>query len=312
MAGRFLFNSVAAVLKMLNTRKRELSGAGPCLDLPGAPEIDTLLARMPRLMWVAAHPDDESFAGALLARASLYHHCPLHFLVLTRGEGGECCLPGQEGEDLPTQRSRELLEVARLYNATLEHHSFWNAPLPVDSFPPRHEIGRRWIEQADPTRIIATAIRSFRPDILLTLAPEVGGTGHPEHQLVARFATAAIRLAALPDADLAPPDAGAPQPPHRVSRCYYLVNRYWFMRRFGGGYDPRPWTQAFDVRLPCIGTMTCAEVMAEHTRPHRSQDNDMAAMRRVAALIHHIYLHETDPFGPQPEPLEPAAHGGMG
>lgn len=305
MAGRFLFNSLAAILRMLNTPKRERDGAGAMLELPDHPDIDTLLAGKPRLMWVAAHPDDESFAGALLARASLYHQCPVHFVVLTRGEGGERCLPGLDGEDLPAQRSREISEVAKLYNATLEHHGFWNAPLPVESFPPRHLIGQKWMEQADPTRIIATAIRTFRPDILLTLAPEVGGTGHPEHQLAARFATAAIRLAASGGAEL-------PGSLHRVSRCYFLVNRYWFMRRFGGGYDSRPWTQAFDVRLPCIGKMTCAEVMAEHTRPHRSQDNDMAAMRQVAGLIHHIYLHETDPYGPQPDPMEPAAHGGMG
>jgi len=307
-----LFNAVAALLKTLNTRRRELEGAGPRLDLAGSPDIDTLLAAKPRLMWVAAHPDDESFAGAVLARAALYHECPLHFVVLTRGEGGERCLPGLEGEDLPTQRSRELQEVAKLYCATLEHHSFWNAPLPVESFPPRHEIAKKWLAQADPARIIAKAIRTFRPDIVLTLAPEVGGTGHPEHQVTARFAASAIRLAASPDADLAQPHDGNPQPPHKVSRCYFLVNKYWFMRRFGGGYDSRPWTQAFDVHLPCIGRMSCAQVMAEHTRPHRSQDNDMAAMRRVAGLIHHIYLHETAPFGPQPDPLEPAAHGGMG
>ncbi len=304
MASRLLFNMVARILKALNTTGRELAGAGPQGAVPGGQDIDALLAGKARVMWIAAHPDDESFAGAILARASLYHGCPLHFLVLTRGEGGERCLPGLPGEDVPTQRSREIAEVARLYNASLELRSYFNAPLPVESFPPRHEIGRRWVEQGDPARVIAASIRNFRPDIVLTLAPEVGGTGHPEHQLTARFAMAGARLAASAESDL-------PEPPHRVSKSYFLVSKYWFMRRFGGGYDPRPWTEAFDVHLPCIGRMTCADVMAEHTRPHRSQDNDMAAMRRVAGLIHRIYLHETDPFGPQPDPLEPAAHGGM-
>jgi LmbE family N-acetylglucosaminyl deacetylase len=287
-----------------------LAGASGCasphfLNRPGVTPLDKLLEQRVRVMWVAAHPDDESMGGAILAKAGPRLGNPLYLLVLTHGDGGECLLPEGCYPDLATVRGNELKEVARLYGATLQHEYYWNAPLPVESFPKRHEIGERWIrENGDPTIVIAKAIRDFKPDVLLTFCPLVGFTGHPEHQLASRFATAGVRLAA---------DRGAKLPggAHRVENVYYGLNKYWPWRLFGA-QDPLPMTEVFYARQDCVHGMTCAEVMAEYTKPHRTQRGDMDGARLMAKFISYGYLHRADPFTEVYDPLEPAEKGGMG
>jgi len=280
--------------------------AGAPEPRPDVPALVDILAAGARVLWVAAHPDDESMAGSILARAGLMHGNPLHLLVLTHGEGGHDAATGKSADDLAERRAAEMAEVARLYGATLAMHRFWNAPLPVESFPPRHEIAKRWLEQGRPAQVIAQTIRAFRPDVLLTFSPVYGATGHPEHQLASRFATAAVRHAA-------DPAYGLREEPHRVPHVYYVLNRYGAGRVFGAHTDPLRYTEALSVRDRCPDGRTCAEVMAANTRPHQTQNKDMGAVRLLSHLIRAQYVRRVDPFAePTPDPLEPAARGGMG
>lgn len=279
--------------------------AGTQLVREGATPIDELLEGGARVLWVAAHPDDESLAGPILAKAGPRLGNPVHFFILTHGDGGECCLPEGCHPDLASVRGEEMKEVAKLYGATLEHDRYWNAPLPVESFPKRHEIAKRWVEEnGDPTPKIAKTIRSFTPRIVLTFAPVRGFTGHPEHQLASRFAMAAVRMAASAEADL-------PPPAHRVAASYFCLNRYWIGRLLGSA-DPLPFTETFDACQPCAGDRTCIEVASEFTRPHRTQENDMGTVRKLYHFLRYSYLHRTDPFTEIYDPFEEAARGGMG
>ena len=303
--GKLELEALARFIRTANTPRVERLGAGRPKKGPKAPRLDQLLEDGPRVLWVAAHPDDECFAGALLAKASLRCRCPLHFLVLTRGEGGECCLPNGPAADLGAKRAAEMARVAELYGATLEVESFFNAPIPVESFPFRHELARRWAEYKDPAMVVARSIRTFRPDILLTLAPDYGSTGHPEHQLTARFATAGIRLAAESSQEL-------PGQPHLVGNCYYILNKYWFTRLAGLGWDPLAWSETFPVRQDCTAGLSCADFMAENSRPHLTQAWDMGMMRMVAHSIHNLYLYRADPFVELKDPYEPHFVRGIG
>lgn len=258
-----------------------------------------------RLLWVAAHPDDECFTGGILAKQSLRLHQPLHLLVLTEGEGGSFPKPLQDGRPLNQVRRGEMEAVARAYGAGIEIETFYNASLPVESFPYRHEIARRWAEHADPARRIAETIRRFRPDVLLTFAPEHGGTGHPEHQLASRFATAAVRLAAGDEPAL-------PGEPHRVAHTFYMLFRYRWLARLGMKLDPREPTETFDVRQPCADGRSCGRVMAELTRFHRTQDADMRQVRLVMKLARKAYLCAADPFAEIHDPYEEHRVRGMG
>ncbi len=286
----FLKGTVAAALWPLaaisacgGARRRPEAG-------PPEPSLDEVLAAGARTMWVAAHPDDECFPGGLLARSSIYHRNPLAFVVLTHGDGGECGLPEGCEPDLATIRGREMAQVARMYRGRLYHHRYWNAPLPVSSFPPRREILARWRTQGDPLLDIVCAIRDFRPDLLVTFDPFVGATGHPEHQLTARLAVLAVRQAA--DSALQTPGLA----PHRVTRTLLQQNRFWVFRLAGGG-DPGPVTDVFDASLPAAPGLSCADFMASATRLHRTQEADMGMVRRVkSAGFLTLHFRRVDPW----------------
>jgi LmbE family N-acetylglucosaminyl deacetylase len=268
----------------------------------GSPEpvpVDRFLAQGARVAWIAAHPDDEVFSGCLLARSSIHYGNPLFFLVLTHGEGGECCLEGGCHPDLATVRGNELKAAADRYRAELQHERYWNAPLPVESFPKRHEIHETWRKAGDPLPLVATAIRRFRPDLVLTFDPDHGGTGHPEHQLTSRLATAGIRLAADPAADL----SGLPA--HRVTRTYYVLHRYVLLR-IAGVADPGPVTETFDVNLPAKPGVSCIDFMNDASRLHRTQEADMWNVRYYRGAFSPMNLRQVDPFRELKDPAEPA------
>jgi LmbE family N-acetylglucosaminyl deacetylase len=267
-------------------------------EKPDGERVDRLLAGGARVMWVAAHPDDEALVGAILARASLHYRDPLYMLVLTRGDGGECCRPEGCLPDLATVRGAEMADVADRYRAELQLERFWNAPLPVESFPKRQEIAKRWAAFKDPMLVIAEAVRRFKPDVLFTFSPVNGFTGHPEHQLASRFATSGVKEAAG-DRDI------GGMPPHKVEYVFYGLNRYWPFRLFNRA-DPGPVTDTFDLSLPCAGRRTCAEVMAEISKCHRTQARDMGSVRKMKQWLEVLYLRRADPFTDAPDPFEPA------
>ena len=243
-----------------------------------------------RVMWVGAHPDDETLASSVLARACISLGRPCYFFVMNHGQGGECLLREGCRPDTGSVRGREMKLVAAAYGAQLEHHNYWNAPLPVESFPPRHEIGKKWIEQRDPADLVSQAILQFKPTVLVTFDPDHGFTGHPEHQLASRFALEAVRRSA---------------DQHRVNHVYFVLNRFWPMRMLGGGDDRAP-TEVFDTHVPCEGTRTCLDVALSITRAHRTQAADMGRVRTFRPQFGWLYLRRVDPFDPKdaPPPLQ--------
>ncbi|MCB1152237.1 MAG: PIG-L family deacetylase [Deltaproteobacteria bacterium] len=262
--------------------------------------LDEMLETPQRVMWVAAHPDDESFAGSILAKTAYKAGGELYFFVLTHGDGGACHIPGGCNPDLPTVRGKELAEVARLYGATLQHEYYFNAPLPVESIPDRHEIAKVWMEQGDPTPKIAAAIRKFKPTVILALSPDHGGTGHPEHQLACRFAMAGVRMAADGSASI-------PGEAYRVPNAYYVLNKIGLSRMIGMD-DPEIPNENFKNVQICEsdGTMTCQRYAIENTKPHHSQNADMTGMRLVTSGMWKTYLYKVDPFTEVKDPMEPA------
>lgn len=281
-----------------------LACAGPQVNRGAPMTLDELIDAGARVMWVGAHPDDESLVGSIMAKVGTTLSNPLYFLVLNHGDGGECNLPDGCHPDVKSVRGEEMKNVARLYHARLQLESYYNAPLPVESFPPRHEIARMWQNQGDPALKIAKAIREFKPTVLITFDPDHGFTGHPEHQLASRFATQAVRMAADPEVTL---DS---LPPFLVKNTYYAINRYWAFVMIGKA-DPGPYSETFDAQQPCVDGKKCRDVMAEFTRPHLTQARDMGNVRKFKWMIDKVYLYRVDPWTEVKDPFETVAHGGM-
>lgn len=247
--------------------------------------IDSRLADGARLMWVCAHPDDEFLTGALLARAGIHHKTPVHIVVMTRGGGGSNAIGT---DDLPATRVKEMTAVADAMNASVEIHDFWNAPLPASSFPSGPEIHKKWQETGDPIGIIEEAVRTFKPDIVVTFEPTFGATGHPEHTLTSRLTTTACARVAA---------AGGPAPD-----VAYALRRHWLFRLMRQA-DPGPVQEWFDGGLPCGDTgLSCQDTMANLTRKHETQAKDMEAYRKFSRFFRPLGIRYVDPaHAPSPD-----------
>lgn len=279
-------------------------GPGPQQPQPG-PGIAEVLAQRPRVLWVAAHGDDESMAAGVLARACIKEQSPCHFVVFTRDRGAECLLPEGCGPDMAPLRFREMQRAVRLYGATLEEYDFFNAPLPVESFPSRTEIQQIWLKQGDPAAIVARAIRRFKPSVVITLDPYQGFTGHPEHTATGRFTIDGIRKAADPKAD---DPVYATVPPHRIGHLYHIQNKYWIMGVAGDPQDPKPFHEAVASDVVCGvdpygDERSCIDMGSMAILPHRSQFDDPVAVRSAAKFFDTAYLRRVDPHGAEADEL---------
>lgn len=159
-----------------------------------------------KLLCVLAHPDDETLGtGSTLAKYGR-EGVEIYLVTATRGERG-----------WSTHDHPGMAEVARIRTKELEDAA---AILGV-----RHGLFLNYIDgeldQADPAEAIGqivSEVRRARPQVVITFDP-FGSYGHPDHIAISQFTTAALVCAA--DASYHDP---AQQPPHRVSKLYYLAD----------------------------------------------------------------------------------------
>jgi LmbE family N-acetylglucosaminyl deacetylase len=140
----------------------------------------------PRLLFIYAHPDDESFNVAGIARMYADRGADIALVTATRGDAGRageppiCCR-----EDLPTRREAELREAAAILG--IGH-------VTVLDYLDRH------LAEAPPDDIrsqLVGAIRRHRPQIVVTFDPG-GATLHPDHLAISQFTIDAVTAAADP------------------------------------------------------------------------------------------------------------------
>jgi LmbE family N-acetylglucosaminyl deacetylase len=123
------------------------------------PQIDTA-----RILWIGAHPDDESTVAPFLGASCVDGTSQCKILVLTRGENG--------GD--PDVRAGELRAAAALLHADLEQWDF------ADTMNPAAD----WDHAALVARL-RDAIARYAPTMILTFDPVHGTTCHPAHRAIA-------------------------------------------------------------------------------------------------------------------------------
>lgn len=110
-------------------------------------------------------------------------------VTATRGEAGSQDEQRWPPAALGALRARELDAALAILGVT--EHRFLDYP----------DGGCAAVDAAEATARVAAAIADVRPDSVLTFGPD-GLTGHPDHQAVSRWASAAFASAAAPDARL--------------------------------------------------------------------------------------------------------------
>src|SRR5215471_4365200 len=142
-----------------------------------------------RILYVTAHPDDES--GAVLTYLARGLHADVALLSITRGEGGQNALGPEQAPQLGLIRTQELLAATRGYGVKLY---FTRAKDFGFSKTPK-ETEKIWGDAVleDMVRVI----REFRPNIVINNWGGVHG-GHGHHQLSGIWTPKAVKLAADP------------------------------------------------------------------------------------------------------------------
>jgi LmbE family N-acetylglucosaminyl deacetylase len=157
---------------------------------PGLPEtieaIDSARVTT-RILYITAHPDDES--AAVLTYLARGLHADVALLSVTRGEGGQNALGPEQAPQLGLIRTQELLAATRGYGVQLyftRARDFGFSKTPEES-------EKIWGDQVleDMVRVI----RAFRPNIVIN---HWGGvhTGHGHHQATGLLTPKAVQLAA--------------------------------------------------------------------------------------------------------------------
>ena len=130
-----------------------------------APQFDTA-----RILWIGAHPDDESIVAPLLGWACVDRGSQCEIVVLTRGENG--------GD--PAVRVNEMQAAAALLHAQLVQWDF------ADTFDPS-----QW-DHAVLLADLRQAIATFAPTAIVTFDPAHGTTCHPAHRAIAAAVIEAV------------------------------------------------------------------------------------------------------------------------
>lgn len=159
-----------------------------------------------KLLCVLAHPDDETFGlGSVLAKYSR-EGVETYLITATRGERGWATATHPGFAEVARIRTKELEDAAAILG--LHYGTFLNyIDGDLDKADPHEAVGQ-----------IVREVRRVRPQVVVTFDP-FGNYGHPDHIAISQLTSSALVLAA--DASYTDP---ANQPPHRVSKLYYLAD----------------------------------------------------------------------------------------
>jgi len=241
-----------------------------------------------RLLFVYAHPDDESFgnAGTILRYSS--DGVAVHYACATRGEAGDVSPELLAGyADVGALRTVEQMRAAEVLGLTGVHflgHRDSGMPGSPDNQHPNALIRQ-------PPALVAgqivALIRTIRPQVVVTFGP-YGGYGHPDHVFCHRVTTAAFEAAGNPT--LYPEQIADGLAPWQPQRLYYstfgtrFLSTVVFMMRLLGK-DPSRFGRNGDVDL-VRAAREATPATTKSTRLHissRRSGRGNATTARVAA-----------------------------
>ncbi len=205
-------------------------------------------------MAITAHPDDEAgaFGGSLL----LYHSrgVETYVVCLTPGQAATNRGEARSDEELAVIRRAEFSESCRILQVTQEEILNYRDGA-LDSAPFNAVVGD-----------LTFRVRTIKPNLILTMGPEGGVTGHPDHSMASIFATMAFHWAARKDRY--PEQLSEGLTTHRAQKLYYSTALFELP-------DRPPISQP-----PCTATIDIAPFLEAKIAAFRSHTTQAPLMER--------------------------------
>lgn len=165
---------------------------------------------VPRVLYLAAHPDDED--PRLIAWLSRGGRAEVAYLSLTRGEGGANLIGDELGDALGVLRTQELLAGRRIDGAK----QFFTRAYDFGYSKSAEEAYTHWPRDSLLNDVIRV-VRAFRPHVIVATFSGTPRDNHGQHQVSGRLARDAYDLAS--DVERFPiAQFGAPWTPLKLYR----------------------------------------------------------------------------------------------
>jgi len=204
-----------------------------------------------RVLWIAAHPDDED--TQLLTWLSRSGRAEAAYLSLTRGDGGQNLIGNELGEQLGIIRTEELLAARRVDGA----HQYFTRAYDFGFSKTAAETYSHWPKDSLLADVV-TVVRAFRPHIIMTTFAGMPSDGHGQHQVSAFLAKEAYDSAAADTVRFPTRRFGAPWTPLKFYRLARFSPEGTTIRVNVGEYNAK------------LGK-SYAEIAAESRSQHKSQ-----------------------------------------
>jgi LmbE family N-acetylglucosaminyl deacetylase len=189
-----MMRTALVMLTLLGSLAGNLDGR-PALAAaePGAAALAHAVDRLAttgRVLYVAAHPDDEN--TRLLAYLANVRHLDVGYLSMTRGGGGQNLIGGEQGVLLDVIRTEELLAARRIDGA----RQFFTRMRDFGYSKRADEALAQWGHD-DALADVVWVIRTFQPDVVIARFTE-RPPNHGHHTASALLAHEAFAAAADP------------------------------------------------------------------------------------------------------------------
>jgi LmbE family N-acetylglucosaminyl deacetylase len=161
----------------------------------GSVETGLLLRQLDgvkRVLLIGAHPDDED--TALLAALARGLGAQAAYLSLTRGEGGQNLIGPELGEGLGLVRTGELLAARSLDGG----HQYFTRAYDFGYSKSASETFGHWPRDSL-LRDVVWVVRTFRPQIIVSIFAGDPRDGHGQHQVAGLLAREAFDVAGDPE-----------------------------------------------------------------------------------------------------------------
>lgn len=170
-----------------------------------------------RVLYVAAHPDDEN--TRLIAWLENEKNIETVYLSLTRGQGGQNLIGDEKGDALGVIRTYELLEARKIDGG----EQMFTRAVDFGYSKSAEESFSKWGKE-EVLADVVYAIRKFRPHIIITRFPPNRNAGHGHHEASALLAAEAFDLASEKSAF---PDQFDRVEPWTPQAMYFNSSSWW-------------------------------------------------------------------------------------